>query len=254
MMRVYGDSTDDVWKTYGRDDPYFGVLAHAEYTRANLSDENLEKFFQSGEAGIAELLSSIEQSGISLRTGRALDFGCGVGRLAIPLAKRFREVIGVDVSEGMLAEAVRNVRKRNIENVNFSTELPNLEFDLVHSALVFQHINPVRGLEIISNCWSRVAQDGTLAVQVPIRFNGSRTIWRLRQVRNVFPVLQIPYNLLSGDRWNRPGMQMNIYNLNALSASLLELGARQLLLLRQPPDGPFSRVYVLAVKGSPEPA
>jgi 2-polyprenyl-3-methyl-5-hydroxy-6-metoxy-1,4-benzoquinol methylase len=248
MMRIFGDSTDEVWNAFGRDDPYFGVLSQKEYSRENLNPASLEGFFRSGEAKIAEVMSLIEQSGIALRMRRALDFGCGVGRLVIPLANRFTEVVGIDVSEGMLAECRKNIAHRQLQNVVLSRGIPNLEFDLVHSALVFQHINSARGSNIILDCWSRIAPGGLLAVQLPIRFTGNRTTWYLRQLRNAVPILQIPYNLLSGSRWNRPGVQMNIYDLSFLSAKLLERGAKQIVLMRQDSDLSFVGVYLLAVK------
>jgi trans-aconitate methyltransferase len=163
-MRIFGDATDEVWKAYGRDDPYFGVLAHDEYTRKNLSAAQLEKFFISGEREVAKLMSSIDQVGLELRRETALDFGCGVGRLVIPLASRFKEVVGVDLSDGMLAEAEKNVKDKQLKNVAFFKELPDLHFDLLHSALVFQHINPTRGMKILLDCWSRLAPSGLLAV------------------------------------------------------------------------------------------
>ena len=248
MIRVFGDSTDDVWRNFGKDDPYFGVLSHEEYSRANLTPAGMEKFFKSGETHIAELLALIERDAIPLRIGRALDFGCGVGRLLIPLATRFREAIGVDVSEGMLTECRKNLEHRKLTNVLLFERIPNLEFDLIHSALSFQHINAVRGYDIISDGWSKVAPGGLLAIQLPIRFTGSRAAWQLRQLRNALPILQIPYNILSRRRWNQPGVQMNVYDLNVISAILLGAGAIQIILLRHDPDNSFVGVYVLALK------
>jgi trans-aconitate methyltransferase len=249
MFSIFGTSTDKAWKALGRDDPYFGVLAQREFSRENLSAASLEKFFQSGEAATAELLSVVERIAIPPpRLGRALDFGCGVGRMIIPLASRFKEVIGVDVSEHMLAEAARNVSHRQLANVTLFADIPNMEFDLVHSVLVFQHINPRRGADIILKCWSRVAQGGVLAVQVPIRFVGHRTVWWLRKLRDILPILQVPYNVLSGNRWNKPGVQMNLYDVNSFAANLLERGAKQIVLTRQDSDALFSGIYVLAIK------
>ncbi|MEU6710142.1 class I SAM-dependent methyltransferase [Nonomuraea sp. NPDC046802] len=63
-----------------------------------------------GEAAIEHLARAFGQdSGV-------LDLGCGPGTVAIPLARRVREVLAVDPDEGMLAEGrrlasgVRNVR------------------------------------------------------------------------------------------------------------------------------------------------
>jgi trans-aconitate methyltransferase len=248
MIRVFGDSTDQVWRDFGKDDPYFGVLSHAEYSRENLTSASVEAFFKSGETHIAQLLSSIERAAIPLRIGRALDFGCGVGRLLIPLATRFREAIGVDVSEGMLAECKRNLDDRKLINVMLSERIPHLDLDVVHSALVFQHINARRGYDIILECWSRLAPGGLLAIQLPTRFTGSRATWHLRQLRNALPILQAPYNILSNRRWNKPGVQMNVYDLNVLSARLLDAGATRIILLRHDSDSSFVGVYVLAVK------
>jgi SAM-dependent methyltransferase len=38
-------------------------------------------------------------------TGRLLDLGCGTGQLALPLAGRFQEVVGMDPEPEMLAAA-----------------------------------------------------------------------------------------------------------------------------------------------------
>ena len=104
-------------RDFGRDDPYFGVLSHEEYSGENLTPTGVEKFFKSGEAHVAQLLALIERTTIPLRSGRVLDFGCGVGRLLIPLATRFCDANGVDVSEGMLTECKKNLEHRKLTNV-----------------------------------------------------------------------------------------------------------------------------------------
>ncbi len=76
---------------------------------------------------------------------RALDFGCGVGRLVIPLSKIAESVTGVDVSESMLNEAISNCDNQNVNNANFIKADDNLsmlsgKYDFIHSYIVFQHI------------------------------------------------------------------------------------------------------------------
>jgi ubiquinone/menaquinone biosynthesis C-methylase UbiE len=46
-----------------------------------------------------------------LRPGRHLDLGCGTGTLAILMAQAGWEVIGVDLSEAMLAQAKQRHRR-----------------------------------------------------------------------------------------------------------------------------------------------
>ncbi len=75
---------------------------------------------------------------------RALDFGCGVGRLMVPLVEAGVEVDGVDISERMLAFAQEDARLHACRFfTSGGTDLggaPDGAYDLVYSSLVLQHV------------------------------------------------------------------------------------------------------------------
>ena len=75
---------------------------------------------------------------------RVLEIGCGVGRLLRPLAGRVARVVGVDLSEAMLARARDHCGELpNVELVRTDGGLesfPDASFDLVFSHIVFQHL------------------------------------------------------------------------------------------------------------------
>jgi SAM-dependent methyltransferase len=48
--------------------------------------------------------------------GRLLDVGCGPGTVALRLASRFAEVVGLDPDRGMIGEAVRLASERTVTN------------------------------------------------------------------------------------------------------------------------------------------
>ena len=81
---------------------------------------------------------------------RALDLGCGAGQLAHYLAERgAAEVLGVDISERMLALARADrahprvtYQRAAIENLAF----PPARFDLVVSSLALHYVEDYRGL------------------------------------------------------------------------------------------------------------
>src|SRR5437879_10482899 len=52
-------------------------------------------------------------------TGRLLDLGCGTGQLALPLAARFQEVVGMDPEPEMLAEAALQAGAAAVSNVTW---------------------------------------------------------------------------------------------------------------------------------------
>src|SRR5882762_1792622 len=105
MLR--NDSNSD-WERFGRDEPYFGVLLDEKFRLRNLTPQALEEFFASGEAHVERVFRTIVRHlDPDFAPATALEFGCGVGRVLVPLARRCPSVVGVDVSASMLAEARR---------------------------------------------------------------------------------------------------------------------------------------------------
>lgn len=84
-------------------------------------------------------------NGISVEGKRILDFGCGDGYYSRYLKKRGAEVIGVDISSGMVNLAKENAKKDDLEIPFYKMEGEHLEFednsfDIVLTVAVLQHI------------------------------------------------------------------------------------------------------------------
>jgi SAM-dependent methyltransferase len=75
-----------------------------------------------------------------------LDIGCAAGHTAFAFAPHVREVVGVDLSPEMLAEAERQAAARNLTNIRFEVAsalaLPYADgqFDIVTCRLVAHHL------------------------------------------------------------------------------------------------------------------
>ncbi|HVE15420.1 MAG TPA: methyltransferase domain-containing protein [Chthoniobacterales bacterium] len=112
-------------------------------------------------ADVCEILESMRPG---FRPRNALYFGCGVGRLLIPLAARVQEVSGVDISERMLEITRENLKARGYSPVWLGTTLDRLpadaRYDLVHSFIVLQHIPVGQAVPIFGELLRRVSQDG----------------------------------------------------------------------------------------------
>lgn len=82
---------------------------------------------------------------------RVLDVACGTGLVSFVVAPYAREVVGIDISPGMLAKAREIRHRRDIRNVHFvlgeAHHLPfkDGEFDVVICRLAIHHfLNPIR--------------------------------------------------------------------------------------------------------------
>jgi hypothetical protein len=76
-------NTDDHWKQWGEQDPYFGVLSLDKF-RKESSDDNRTEFFESGAEVVSRVIAMATRQFGQFNRGSALDFGSGVGRLTNP--------------------------------------------------------------------------------------------------------------------------------------------------------------------------
>src|SRR5262245_36930981 len=78
--------TDSDWEHFARTDPYWAVLTCDQYRRANLDGGGRAAFFESGAEHIGWVERTLRKHfDPDFAPQRALDFGCGVGRLLLPL-------------------------------------------------------------------------------------------------------------------------------------------------------------------------
>lgn len=77
-----------------------------------------------------------------------LDIGCGTGSGSVILAKKFKKVIGIDLSEEAIEYAKRNWDRKNVKFlVGSGTKIPfhNSTFDVVAGFEVIEHIKNWKG-------------------------------------------------------------------------------------------------------------
>ena len=87
------------WDQFGKTDPLWAILTHpAKRFRKWGQDE----FFRTGKEEIEGVMNKINLLKINFSKNKALDFGCGVGRLSQALCAYFNEVQGVDIAPSMI--------------------------------------------------------------------------------------------------------------------------------------------------------
>src|SRR5262249_55036089 len=130
-----------VWNRLGAEDPYWAVLSDPA-KRGNRWD--VAAFFESGRSEIAAVMSYLARLRPDAEHQRALDFGCGAGRLTQALADYYGEVAAIAIAPPMVALPQRHNRHGERCRVNASGDLAPFEtgtFDLVY----FEHHAPAHG-------------------------------------------------------------------------------------------------------------
>jgi ubiquinone/menaquinone biosynthesis C-methylase UbiE len=128
------------WNERAREDAHY-------YVAFGGRDQDEQGF----DATAAEVLSTIENELARLpananpRTCRALEIGCGPGRLMRPLSRHFGEIHGVDVSDEMIRmarERLAEIPHAHVHATNGASlnRFADESFDFIYSYAVFQHI------------------------------------------------------------------------------------------------------------------
>jgi SAM-dependent methyltransferase len=248
-------STDAAWRAWGEQDPYFGVITQPKFRRKNLTPDTLDEFFRSGQKHVDHVMVKCRQFiDPAFRPKRVLDFGCGVGRLLPALAAQAGptgQVLGLDISDAMLAEARSNCDRLGVKNVTLARsddELSEAEgdFDLVHSAIVLQHIEPARGRGLFAQLVARIQPGGIGALHLTYakaafadRYGAPPPAAPAPPPAQPRPVRGVLGGLL-GSRWSPPlqqqaqardadpEMQMNIYPMNDVLFVVQRAGVKRI--------------------------
>lgn len=135
------DDASRNWTALGDEDPLWVVLTDPA-KKGN--GWKVDEFFATGQAAIAEIFERLRGAGAMPPLGRALDFGCGVGRLTQALAAKFATVDGVDISASMVrhAEGYNRHPDRVKYHLNVKSDLaifPSGQYDFICSLIALQH-------------------------------------------------------------------------------------------------------------------
>lgn len=245
--------TDTDWSRLAEDEPFFGVLTSDAFLARNLTADSVQAFYDSGHAVVADTLADLRRLHPDFRPARILDFGCGVGRLALAMAPHADSVVGVDVAPRMLDRARQRALETGEEKVAFRAALRGGDrFDWINSWIVFQHIPPARGYEILDGLLRHLVPGG----MVSLHFTLFRTRPHARAAGRLGTLWTFDgetSRMLVGDDHDPEGsINMYDYDLNRLVAILHTHDVAE-MILRATDHGGHHGVQILARRGTREP-
>jgi SAM-dependent methyltransferase len=187
------------WDELAEEDALWAILAEPGRDERRWE---LDAFLATGEQEVAAVLATAERLGHPSRHERALDFGCGVGRLTRALASRFDECVGVDVSP----EMVRRARELNVDTPNCSfvvnvephlRQFPDASFDFVYSSKVLQHMpSSELACEYVREFLRIVRDDGLVVFQLWTRIPLRNRVQPRRRAYGALRAARLPVALL----------------------------------------------------------
>ncbi len=100
--------------------------------------------------------------------GKTIDVGCGDGYITSQIAKKFKEVVGVDISK----EAIKIAKKKNLKISFVAATCVNLpfsdnSFDTVVASEIIEHVNYNDGKMLLKEAKRILKPQGKLIISTP---------------------------------------------------------------------------------------
>jgi ubiquinone/menaquinone biosynthesis C-methylase UbiE len=172
------DELQKHWNAFAKRDPFWAILTAPGKENGQWRPE---EFFATGKLEIDGLMQSVAALNWSERRQRALDFGCGVGRLTQALCDHFSECSGVDIAEEMLrlADVFNRHGSRCSYRLNTTDDLrlfSDGHFDFIYSNIVLQHMKPEYTRNYIREFLRVLTPGGLIVFQLPSEIIARSTI------------------------------------------------------------------------------
>lgn len=202
-------------------EPHFAVLTAPRFLTSQLTPEAAREFFASGEAVVDWMLKVIDAGLVpEFAPMTVLEYGCGIGRLALPLARRPGSVTAVDRSPAMLTRAREEARRQAVDHIEFLTpeELfaGGRRFDLVVCYHVLQRLRRRDARALVGSLSGLIAPGGVGVFQWPYRSAASAAVRATRWARERVPAANAVANRLRGKGSADPFIPTNLLPLTAL--------------------------------------
>jgi predicted TPR repeat methyltransferase len=175
LLRDHSNAHEIVRRINGAFTPRAPGLSEVEHWAAmydaavKISPEACVALYSFGDPALLgkiteELIAKLLDWGVVGATSRVLDYGCGIGRVSAGLAPHVGEIVGVDVSTGMLREA--RARLADLAHVSLMpvADLSSTEtlFDLILIVDVCPYF--AEPGEVLGSLLPRLAAGGSLIV------------------------------------------------------------------------------------------
>jgi len=244
-------NTDKDWEILAQTEPYWSVLSSDEFRGQSLSTQGKTSFFLSGDEYISNLFGFIRKYiRPDFRPQNSLDFGCGVGRLLLPIAQHSERAVGVDIAPEMLRLCRQNAKEYGIENIELIQSDDTLsgvtdKFDFVNTYIVLQHIPPERGGQIFRRLQESTKLGGIASLHVTYakerRFfrheEGAARYYR-REGSRIIDLIE------SSDHRQTGSITMYDYDLNLLMAYVSEHAGHPVVVLPTTHDGHLGAQFI----------
>jgi SAM-dependent methyltransferase len=166
------ERTGRYWDQVGREAPHWSVLTQDRF-RPDAISTSIDTFYATGIADAQLVEGVLTRHGITPESlPEAVEFGCGVGRATLALARLFDRVTGCDISPSHLALAAEQAAARIVDNVAWhrstvASPMPaGAGWDFWFSRMVLQHNPPPVAAHLLAIAFAGLRPGGVAMFQM----------------------------------------------------------------------------------------